>query len=229
MSDSSIHWRPVIGSLSAAAIGGFVIAVASRPPAVTCADPAAESGGALEIVVAALIILLAVIFVLSGAIVTGLGRATVGIALLAAAGGLVLAIVADAFVARPARCDYHSLIEYGTVRLVIDAPLQIREDGPGVCLNMRRADPSAPQVSSNFGPDWKDAVEVEYFSVSDPSGANIVTIQLAFGDDPTWAIYSGSGRSVAAGTVRFDSLPLVDGDPRAPLSGTISWTCPGEP
>jgi hypothetical protein len=100
-----------------------------------CADPAGEAGGELEIVAVVLLVLITVVHV-SGSLVAALGRPTAGLALLAAAGGMVLAVGVGAFVAWPTRCDYDRLIEYGTVNLRIEAPLDMRESGPAVWFNM---------------------------------------------------------------------------------------------
>jgi hypothetical protein len=210
--------------MAAAFLVGLVVAVTSRPPSSTCANPLPDGADMAEFRVMALAVLLSIILGLSGVLVAALGRRVVGLSLAGTAAGLLVAVALNATVARPSQCDFYGLLDYGEATILIDSPFHYREQGPAACYNMDRQDPDTPAVSWDSGPDWEDEIEVEWFEVTDPGGAApSVVVQLWFEDDMTQ--YSGAAEQAGEGSVRFVDVPSTAGPPRPPISGSISWRC----
>jgi hypothetical protein len=214
-------------SFVVALVLGTLLAVASRPPPPPCDGTANPLAGLDELIVVGLMVLVALIIGPAGLIVALLARASVGMALVGAAVGLVLAVVIDLNAFRPVGCAVDPRTEPGTITLTIESPFALEAASAGQCFNLRDPDPDyIPRVSSDMFAAEVDGRVVEMFGVQDPLGSEpLVDIWLAV--DDAMAMYHGPAQPAGSSTVRFDDLADLDAELSAapPISGTISWTC----
>jgi hypothetical protein len=208
--------------MAAALAIGLVLAISSRPPPRIC-DEQNPFRGLDELITVGALVLGVIVVGVSGLIVTAVARSRVGPMMMAIAAGLLLAVVANALLPRPAEtgCLPDTRSEPATVRLVISSPFQLDQDGPGVCFNMRDPD---PEYGTWVGSDTIDGYEVGVQLGFEGSEETWVEIISMAGDMPTF--YSGPADWVTSDSVRF--ADLAGDEPDNPtLSGTISWTCLG--
>lgn len=216
---------PFLVPLLVAFIVGLALSLSSRAPPRTCGQDN-PFRGLDELVAVGAIVLLIIILGVGGLIVSAAARSSVGRSMMAVAAGLLLAVVVNALLPRPAEtgCVPDTRSEPATVRLIISSPFQLDHDAPGVCFNVRDPDPDyVPSVHS----DAIDEYDVMVHFISEDSAEQpYVDIFSMAGDLPM--IYSGPADWITSESVRFTRL--AGDEPGSPtLSGTVSWRCLGGP